>query len=340
MIDYPEFDKIVEFLKILGLNLYEAKAYVALYWLSLALPKALYRSAGVPQPRIYDTMESLERKGWVKRRVATGEYVPLRPLESLAEDVPIRLAELEKNTQELEKRIDVTRRQISIISDYRRILASLQRPPHEIQESVPVTIVEGIEALSHHIHDAMSNVKKNVVNLTKYPPLVFSSIGPTYREILRVLESGINFRRILSLDYLLAQGLAKFEREEQKGERYKLLPKEQILTRFYIFDESRSIHRFEKDAQGKRKVWGIVSNDVGYAQMLLQHFDYCWKTGVSLKTVVMKIRNIKLNLKSNEKEIFDIILEEGPKSIHELGTYKDGPETSSCSLHPSMFFAI
>jgi HTH-type transcriptional regulator, sugar sensing transcriptional regulator len=80
-----DFEGIIERLKHLGLNTYEAKVYVALLKHNPATGYEISKNANVPQARAYDTLKALE----IQKMVAsTGDkpmlYVPVPPEELLS----------------------------------------------------------------------------------------------------------------------------------------------------------------------------------------------------------------------------------------------------------------
>ena len=72
-------------LQALGLTEYEARAYTALLALGRAVPARVARQAGIPRPKIYETLERLEGRG-LAANVGQNplEYAPLSAREYLA----------------------------------------------------------------------------------------------------------------------------------------------------------------------------------------------------------------------------------------------------------------
>lgn len=72
-------------LQALGLTEYEARAYTALLALGRAVPARVARQAGIPRPKIYETLERLEGRG-LSAKVGQNplEYAPLSAREYLA----------------------------------------------------------------------------------------------------------------------------------------------------------------------------------------------------------------------------------------------------------------
>ena len=69
-------------LQALGLTEYEARAYTALLALGRAVPARIARQAGIPRPKIYETLQRLEARG-LAARVGENpmEYAPLSARE-------------------------------------------------------------------------------------------------------------------------------------------------------------------------------------------------------------------------------------------------------------------
>lgn len=59
-------NKTIETLKTLGLTEYEASAYLALTSNIKMTADEIYKATSIPLPRVYNVLESLERKGFVK----------------------------------------------------------------------------------------------------------------------------------------------------------------------------------------------------------------------------------------------------------------------------------
>jgi sugar-specific transcriptional regulator TrmB len=83
-------ESVVEKLQRVGLTEYEAKAYLALLNTHLSTATKTSEKSGVPRTKIYQVLESLERKGWT--RIYSGVPLlfkavePLRIFEKVKED--------------------------------------------------------------------------------------------------------------------------------------------------------------------------------------------------------------------------------------------------------------
>lgn len=92
-------------LQALGLTEYEARAYTALLALGRAVPARVARQAGIPRPKIYETLERLEGRG-LAAKVGQNplEYAPLSAREYLSRSrrsFDDRLAALDRDLSRL-----------------------------------------------------------------------------------------------------------------------------------------------------------------------------------------------------------------------------------------------
>ena len=60
-----DIEEIIMRLRSLGLTLYEAKAYIAILKKGVMTSTEVAKEAGIPQPRVYDVLKSLEEKGLI-----------------------------------------------------------------------------------------------------------------------------------------------------------------------------------------------------------------------------------------------------------------------------------
>jgi len=72
-------------LRELGLTDYETRAYIALLERGVLTASLVSENAGVPYSKVYETLTSLECKGWIEiKQGRPGRYYPKAPFEALA----------------------------------------------------------------------------------------------------------------------------------------------------------------------------------------------------------------------------------------------------------------
>ena len=132
------------------LGLYEARAYVALLQ-GASDPKRIARLGKVPLPRIYDTLGSLETKGFVARN---GEqHVPVSPKIALEG----RLQQFESEfQQERTTRIDVMEQLLQKLKVQRR-----EEPTGEI------AMLSGINSIANKFSDVFGKSNSAILTVKK-----------------------------------------------------------------------------------------------------------------------------------------------------------------------------
>jgi len=131
-------DELVESLKSIGLNSYEAKVYLALLKKYPATGYEVSKLADIPQARAYDTLKALENDNIVTSSATKPvTYVPIRP-------------------KELTKRY---RRHITSTLD----LLDKKLPNVKDDYTEPVLSVTGVHSVSNKILEIIKNAKKEVL---------------------------------------------------------------------------------------------------------------------------------------------------------------------------------
>jgi sugar-specific transcriptional regulator TrmB len=125
------------------LSLYEAKVYLALLKGKM-LPKEIASISQVPLPRIYDTLQSLQTKGFAEQ---SGERFSAISLRAALRG---RMTQFEMAfSKERSRREKAMADLLSILEDQRRVSTSSQ----------DVTLLKGINAISNKFSEVLDNSK-------------------------------------------------------------------------------------------------------------------------------------------------------------------------------------
>lgn len=76
----------VQNLKLFGLNKYEALAYIQIVKSGVATAKEVSRGSGVPYSRVYDVLDSLEKKGWVLVETSKPQRYRAKKIDTILEE--------------------------------------------------------------------------------------------------------------------------------------------------------------------------------------------------------------------------------------------------------------
>lgn len=213
----------VNALRDYGLTTYEARAYYVLLTVGEAGAGTIARLSGIPQQRIYDTLTSLERKGFVQvRHTNPKKYAPLNIRRALTNRIRQLSAEFNARMEELKERIN------------------------EIEERAPksrgssggshVWIVEGEEAIIGRILEMIQSAEKCIKLVGERPLFTLKC-----REILKKhLPEGVKLYALgtfeqVCRDEILALGGEV--REAKSYSNYLLLVDDSRLLMVYFDDD-------------------------------------------------------------------------------------------------------
>ena len=129
--------ELIEKLKEIGLNTYEAKVYVALLKKYPATGYEVSKLANIPQSRTYDTLKALEEKNIVvSNNLKPVEYIPIKPKQL---------------TQRIQKKINST-------------ISYLEKHLPEVKESYnePIITIAGKQSIQDKIIEVIQNAKREI----------------------------------------------------------------------------------------------------------------------------------------------------------------------------------
>ncbi|RLG55827.1 MAG: hypothetical protein DRN88_05165 [Candidatus Hydrothermarchaeota archaeon] len=142
--------KLEEELKAFNLNSYEARVYLALLRESMT-PKQISEHAKVPLPRIYDTLKSLEAKGFV---IKGEKYSAIAPEIALESRILQFRAEFENSIKEIEAKKNLLAKKLSSLY--------LRKPStHE------VAVLKGINSIISKFLEIMNEASEIHITIRK-----------------------------------------------------------------------------------------------------------------------------------------------------------------------------
>ncbi len=148
--------KLIENVKNLGLNSYEAKIWLALLLKGVATSGELSDITKVPRSRSYDVLESLESKGFVIMKLGKPiKYIPVQPSEVIE-----RLkSKIQKETEQKAKMLD----EFKNTELYQELLLLHDKGIQKIDAFDLSTIIKGRKLLYQKISEMISNAKEIII---------------------------------------------------------------------------------------------------------------------------------------------------------------------------------
>jgi sugar-specific transcriptional regulator TrmB len=165
----------LEIMRKMGLNAYETDAYLTLLEGGQMTAMETSREANVPYSKIYEVLNSLKQKGWIKStETRPSKYYPIPPLEAAAA-AKRRLENEYQNWEQglaeelqplYEKRELVERPDILILHGQQAILAKIEEVLKKANREIMIAAPSFTRPLIALVESPLNGVKKNVtINL-------------------------------------------------------------------------------------------------------------------------------------------------------------------------------
>ena len=254
-------------LKALGLTQYEVKTLITLIALSSSTAEEIHKQTDIPTPRIYDTIDNLEKKGLVRTisgRPMRFEAINLKKgLDNL-----LRFKEQEYHDQ-LDKMATVSQEIVSLLSD------------PEYQSKLIIKPDELLEAYSS-LED-MQVKSKNIIKHGKKEISIFTNVFYWYndvkKEIKDALDNGVNVRVIMSVEDSKSKDVAKNLLD--LGAQVKSILEGNVLARGTLVDQEQVVFVIWV-SPGKHEKYVYrphFSSNSGIIEIFSNNFEYLWEKG-------------------------------------------------------------
>ncbi len=235
-------------LRELGLTDYETRAYLALLEYGVLTASQVSENAGVPYSKVYETLASLERKGWIEtERGRPGRHYPKAPSEALA----TAKMQLEDKIKTWEK---------AITSELQPFYEK-----REIREKPDIWILRGELSTIAKLREMLDQAKSELmIAATVLPKALIDSVIPL-------------LQRLHSADvkmYLMVSKQAASWNLEELGKIAEVRVRDQMFGGGVIVDGKEAILFLGED----KPTLVIWSNHIGLVQFAKDYFQHLWNS--------------------------------------------------------------
>jgi len=254
-------------LKTLGLTQYEVKTLITLVALSSSTAEEIHKQTDIPTPRIYDTIDSLEKKGLVRTisgRPMRFEAINLKKgLDNL-----LRYREQEYHDQ-LDKMETASQEIITLLSD------------PEYHSKLIIKPDELLEAYSSL--EAMQVKTKNIIKTGENEISIFTNVFYWYndvkKEIKDALDKGVKVRVIMSIDDSKSKDVAKNLLD--LGAQVRSIPEGNVLARGTLVDQEQVVFViWVSPVKDEKFVYRPhFSSNSGIIEIFSNNFEHLWEKG-------------------------------------------------------------
>jgi sugar-specific transcriptional regulator TrmB len=259
-------------LQEIGLNAYEAAAYLSLLKLGVSEASDIYRDSEVPYGKIYSVLESLAGKGFVEVQAS-------RPKKFRAVDPEISLdAIFERKKAEYERELSVLKGSIEEAKQALKAVPN-QKRKDEVFWTTAITESE-IRKFAFSIY---GEVKKSICVI---PPVFgIQIVFYLLPEITKAIDRGVRIRLMVSPHFMAVIPILSNQAEEtleklKKGLDIRLV--RNFNSCFGIVDDSVVVLIQPHPADRERVLSVVKIRDTGLAKNLKEEFEILWNAGEKL----------------------------------------------------------
>jgi len=232
-------------LREIGLTSYETRAYLVLLEKGVMTASKISEQGGVPYSKIYETLNSLVRKGWVRAEGGRPRrYYPKSPSEALGA-ARLRLEDM--------------------IGEWKRTVVNELQPLYkrrELREKPDVWILRGEYSILAKLRKMLEETRKELMVAAPMFAKRFMDAGvPLLRHLS---DSGVNLQVMITKDWG-AEKVAGIE---------KVKVREHMFGGGVIAD-GREALLFLGEDEATLVIW---SNHMGLVRFARDYFQYLWET--------------------------------------------------------------
>lgn len=289
-----EEEKIIEFLKISGLNLYESKIYFALLKYGKVSRPEIYKIADIPQSRMYDILVLLSSKGLIKQ--SNQSVIPEHPRKIInSNNYTKNKNKMELLKNKLETQLADISRRVELIQNEKNIFYELEKMYDSPSTQHPIV---------NRFLSLFKESKKEILCCTTLPILYPS--GQFYDEVLKAVDGGVLYRRLLGFDYVLAQGERSIVADEKRGIKIKVISEKDIKEKYYVVDGSYVFLRAIKATLDLENEEAFIFEQKEIVDSYKNSFEKLWKDGATLDSFLKEVKSKIIADKENSLILLDI----------------------------------
>jgi len=242
-------------LREVGLTEYEARAYLSLLEHGAMTASEVSEHGNVPYSKVYETLNSLERKGWIEAEQGRpSRYFPKSPSEAL-EATKLRIEDM--------------------VSGWKTVVLGELQPLYErreMREKPDIWILRGEFSVLAKLEEMLSTAKKEL--MVAAPAFAKSFVEAGVSMLSRLRDSGVNVQVMVTKDW-------DFKKIAGVGE---VRVRDGMFGGGVIVD-SREALLFLGEDKPTLVIW---SNHTGLVKFARDYFQYLWESAKNVRTGISR----------------------------------------------------
>ncbi|MBU4374732.1 MAG: hypothetical protein KKD69_04805 [Euryarchaeota archaeon] len=262
--------EIQERLKMLGLNTYETRAYIALLSLGAAEASTISARTRIPRGRIYDVLNSLVENNLVESQDSRPKrFRAVAPKIALKNLVEQRNKELERKSRQLNR----------LVSE---IESTMYEMMTNADSNVFWIVTHGNKENVNLLITSLAEVKNEILTYTELEENNFLFNGKVYNEIIRALRRNVNMMVLLperDINSLFSQFDKDFISKIIPfiGKNLLIRTVEDVHTPFDVVDGEKVNIMIKSPSMPKQFLAAVAFLDKDLASTLKEEFHALWK---------------------------------------------------------------
>jgi sugar-specific transcriptional regulator TrmB len=247
----PVSEDAKKILREVGLREYETRAYLILLERGVMIASEVSEHGGIPYSKVYETLNSLERKGWIEvERGRPSRYFPKAPSESL-EAARLRLEDM--------------------VNSWKHVILGELQPLYEkreLMEKPDIWILRGEFSILAKLRE-MLDVARNELMIAA-PAFAKGFVDASVSVLGQVRSSGVSVKVMVAGDW-------DVEKIAKVGETRV---RDSLFGGGVIVDGKEAL-LFLGEADTKRSYSGLLviwSNHIGLVKFAREYFQLLWDT--------------------------------------------------------------
>jgi len=291
------YEESISGLRILGLNLYESRAYLALLRATRLTAKEMSRSALIPQSRTYDVLDSLTAKGFAVATPSSPRvYTPVPAAVILNSCYASEKKKIQDRISKVQ--VDAERKLEIVHNAYAALTRDLPGDPMEdtrSDENDQVWVLEKRENIENAVVSLIKDAKSELLRITKPPqPGTNRAIDPFYlvglenrKFVYDALKRKVRMRWLsLEREIPTFVGLGVSEPPQR---RY-LAREDEIAEKVFIADGRTVLLNLHDPLSPSYGSTALVMRSKAASSIFTDHFEKMWEKGKPLSEVLPKMK--------------------------------------------------
>ncbi len=247
----PVSENAKKVLREVGLREYETRAYLTLLERGAMTASEVSEHSGVPYSKVYETLNSLERKGWIEvERGRPSRYFPKAPSESL-EAAKLRLEDM--------------------VNSWKRVLMGELQPMYEkreLMEKPDIWILRGKFSILAKLREMLDAAHNEL--MIAVPVFAKGFVDASVSVLGHARDSGVRVQIMMTED----ENIKKISKVGEARVRDNLFGGGVIV-------DGKEALLFLGEADTKRSYSGLLviwSNHIGLVKFAREYFQLLWDT--------------------------------------------------------------